>query len=227
MPQVEIPIQPVDDPILCSPYEEPDQHWLYDTRTGVPSKNPGRRPASYWYKSERTGSAQMSLLAEEERDDLPLVNALRDDVRRWRKAGWPNARFNPESEAIKVGGVPVGRLGEETPEAFSRKRLGDLWDDEPLMVLNDERHHAYRPAPVGEKTKLSAEDTDAKHQAARRWVSAVNHWGRLGEWDFLVGRNRQSLGRGLSTLIDERRGRIRKTASLVHSQVERDVSRLR
>jgi type III restriction enzyme len=26
----------------------------------------------------------MSFLAEEERDDLPLVNALRDDVRRWR-----------------------------------------------------------------------------------------------------------------------------------------------
>ena len=91
MAQVEIPIQPVDDPILCPPYEEPKQHWLYDTRTGVPSKNPGRRPASYWYKSARTGSAQMSLLAEEERDDLPLVNALRDDIRRWRKAGWPNA----------------------------------------------------------------------------------------------------------------------------------------
>ncbi len=90
MPQVEIPIQPVDDPILCSPYEEPKQHWLYDTHTGVPSKNPGRRPASYWYKSEPAGSAQRSLFAEEERDDLPLVNVLREDVRRWREAGWPN-----------------------------------------------------------------------------------------------------------------------------------------
>jgi hypothetical protein len=29
-------------------------------------------------------------MAEEDRDDLPLVNALRDDVRRWRKTrlGW-------------------------------------------------------------------------------------------------------------------------------------------
>ena len=91
--QLSIPIQPVENPILCSPYKEPDQHWLYDTTTGVPTKTPDRRPASYWFKSERSGSAQqqMSFLAEEERDDLPLVNALRDDVRRWRASGWENA----------------------------------------------------------------------------------------------------------------------------------------
>jgi type III restriction enzyme len=37
-------------------------------------------------------------------------------------------------------------------------------------------------------------DTDAKHQAARRWITAVNHWGRLGRWDFLVCREPQDLG---------------------------------
>ena len=355
MSQAQIPIQPVEDPILCSPYAEPDRHWLYDTRTGIPSKTPGRRPASYWYKSERTGSAQMSLLAEEERDDLPLVNALRDDVRRWRKAGWQSAsvttkkllrhwwrqdrprrlffcqleaietilyireilavgknprwkprlgldefrmleegrnprptewltkiaqhpkladfpsepgsvpipryackmatgsgktvvmamliawafcnrgtkpsdpryprrvlvvcpnltikerlrvlrpadpgnyyeqfdlvpsalrpelakgkvlvtnwhRLSPESDVITVGGVTVGRLGDETPEAFAQGRLGDLWDDEPLMVLNDEGHHAYRPAPVGEKTKLSSEEK-ADREEATVWVSGLD-----------------------------------------------------
>lgn len=45
--QTELPIQPVDKPILCSPYVEPDQHWVYDTLTGIPTKTPGRRPASY------------------------------------------------------------------------------------------------------------------------------------------------------------------------------------
>lgn len=34
MPEQQIPIQPVENPILCSPHIEPDQHWLYDTRTG-------------------------------------------------------------------------------------------------------------------------------------------------------------------------------------------------
>jgi type III restriction enzyme len=40
-------------------------------------------------------------------------------------------------------------------------------------------------------------DTDAKHQAARRWLAAVNHWGRLGKWDFLVCRNPQHLARNI------------------------------
>ena len=355
MPEIQIPIQPVEDPILCSPYEEPGLHWLYDTKTGRPSKIQARREASYWYKSERTGSAQRSLLAEEERDDLPLVNALRDDVRRWRKSGWQNASettkkllrhwwredrtrrlffcqleaaetivylreilaagrkprwkpqlapnefrmleagrnprpdewvarvaqhpklsdlpneagaapipryackmatgagktvvmsmliawafcnrgtkpgdpryprrvlvvcpnltirerlsvlrpgdpgnyyekfdvvpsslrpelakgkvlvtnwhvLSPEPDVITVGGVPVGKLGDETPEAFARGRLGDLWDDEPLMVLNDEGHHAYRPAPVGEKTKLSSEEK-ADREEATVWVSGLD-----------------------------------------------------
>jgi type III restriction enzyme len=355
--EYQIPIQPVENPILCSPYKEPDQHWLYNTQTGVPSKTPNRRPASYWFKSERTGSAQMSLLAEEERDDLPLVNALRDDVKRWRESGWENASettkkllrhwwredrtrrlffcqieavetiiylreilaqgkkprwtpklaleefntlsegqnprphewitkvaqhpkladipnandhrlkpisryackmatgsgktvvmamliswafcnrgtkpgdprfprrslivcpnltikerlavlrpddpdnyyekfdlvpttlrgelakgkvfvtnwhwFSPESEVIKVGGVTVGKLGAETPEAFTQNRLGDLWDTEPLMVLNDEGHHAYRPAQVGENEKLTP-DEKADREEATVWVSGLD-----------------------------------------------------
>jgi type III restriction enzyme len=43
-------------------------------------------------------------------------------------------------------------------------------------------------------------DTDAKHQAARRWVTAVNNWGKLGRWDFLVCRDPQKLGKMLDTI---------------------------
>lgn len=353
-----IPIQPVENPILCSPYAEPGQHWLYDPRTGIPSKSPGRRRAQYWFRSERTGSVQMDLggiVTQEDTDDLPLVNDLREDVQRWRKSGWENAsettkrllkhwsrsdrtrrlffcqleavetiiylheilavgkkprfnpkltladfaalragqnpreewgknkvaqhpkladipheaslppllryaakmatgsgktvvmamlvawafcnrgtkpgdprfprralvvcpnltirerlsvlnpgdpnnyyerfdlvpsslrpelakgkvlvtnwhRFNPEPELIKVGSVPVGRLGEETPEAFARTRLGDLWDTEPLMVLNDEGHHAYRPAPVLDGEKLSASQKEDREEATV-WVTGLD-----------------------------------------------------
>lgn len=355
--QGQLPIQPVDKPILCSPYVEPDLHWVYDQTTGIPTRTEGRRPASYWYKTERTGTAQQQLgfMAEEDRDDLPLVNALRDDVRRWRKSGWlgasettktllrhwsrddrlrrlffcqieaaetliylremlaqgrvprftpklslqdhralmegvsprpdewkanvaqhpklvdqpheagwaalvrygckmatgsgktvvmalllawafcnrgrtpadtryprralvvcPNLTikerlsvlrpgdvdnyfdkfdlvptalrtelakgrvmvtnwhvFSPEAEELRVGGVAVGRLGPETPEAFARARLGDLWDDEPLLVLNDEGHHAYRPAAVQAGDALSAEER-AEREEATVWVSGLD-----------------------------------------------------
>ena len=89
--QLEIPIQPVERPILCNPYEEPDAHWIYDTETGEAIRQPGRRTAGYWYKTQRTGSEQLQLFQEEERDDLPLVNALRDDVKRWRASNYRNA----------------------------------------------------------------------------------------------------------------------------------------
>ena len=348
-----IPIRPVENPILCSPYKEPDQHWLYDTRTGLPQKIPHRREASYWYRTERTGSRQLQLLAEEERDDLPLVNALRRDVKAWREAGYRNASqttkrllrhwwredrarrlffcqleavetiiyleeilstgqrtrarprlttqdfhtlreghnprpnewvakvaqhpkladlppeswglpipryackmatgagktvvmamlvawafcnraatpgnprfprrvlvvcpnltikerlnvlhpgaadnyyqrfdivpsslrpelakgkvlvtnwhwFNPAPEVVTAGGMVVSRLGEETDEAFARKRLGDLFEDEPLMVLNDEGHHAWRPRDGN--GKLSAEEA-TERQTATVWIDGLD-----------------------------------------------------
>lgn len=86
-----VPIQPVERPIICPPYDEPNDHWIYDTATGAASRAGFRRPASYWYKTERTGTAQQTLFQEEERDDLPLVNMLREEVRRWREAKYRGA----------------------------------------------------------------------------------------------------------------------------------------
>lgn len=86
-----LPIQPVPTPILCTPYDEPLWHWLYDTQTGAATRTQGRRAASYWFRSERTSSGQLSAFAQEESDPLELVNALRDDVRRWRASQWEGA----------------------------------------------------------------------------------------------------------------------------------------
>ena len=353
MAEASIPIRPVENPILCSPYSEPDQHWLYDTRTGLPQKIPHRREASYWYRTERTGSSQLRLLAEEERDDLPLVNALRADVKAWRESGYRNASqttkrllrhwwredrarrlffcqleavetviyleeilstgqrtrarprlsakdfdalregrnprpgdwvakvaqhpkladlpaetwglpipryackmatgagktvvmamliawafcnraaapanprfprrvlvvcpnltikerlnvlhpgaadnyyqrfdivpsslrpelakgkvlvknwhwFNPAPETVMAGGMVVSRLGEETDEAFARNRLGDLFEDEPVMVLNDEGHHAWRPRDGN--GDLSAEEA-TERQTATVWIEGLD-----------------------------------------------------
>jgi len=34
----EIPIQPVENPILCNPWDEPGAHWVYNPKTGLPTK---------------------------------------------------------------------------------------------------------------------------------------------------------------------------------------------
>ena len=351
---LDIPIQPVARPILCGPYDEPDRHWVYDTTTGEARQETGRRPASYWFKTRRTGTAQLSLLAEEERDDLPLVNLLREDVRRWRASQYESAtpvtkqllahwtrkdrprrlffcqqeavetlvyvneilaagrkpRFAPKLsidsfQALRRGerpsfidpgaeawptlidtpneaGLPPltrygckmatgsgktvvmamiiawafcnrgrtpgddrfpaaalvvcpnltiherlqvlrtdsaenyyelfdivpgtlmpemrkGRVmvtnwhkfaperpnveggksyavvdkGEESPDAFARRVLGDLYDKAPIMVLNDEAHHAYRPRPMPADGPLSAEEK-AEREEATVWIAGLD-----------------------------------------------------
>lgn len=87
-----LPIQPVEKPILCSPYTEPDKHWSYNLETGEAMIVPYRRPASYFYRVQRVGSEQqLSMFAEETREDLPLINALREDLKKWRASNYEGA----------------------------------------------------------------------------------------------------------------------------------------
>jgi hypothetical protein len=44
------------------------------------------------------------------------------------------------------------------------------------------------------------EDTDAKHQGAKRWVAAVNRWGKLGKWDFVVCRGPATPGKRIAVV---------------------------
>ena len=91
----QIPIQPVEKPVICSPYIEPDYFWFYDKATGQATKTRGRRPAGYWYKTQQFGTKERTLFddlePDENFDDLPLINLLREDVRRWRESGYRGA----------------------------------------------------------------------------------------------------------------------------------------
>jgi type III restriction enzyme len=78
------PTQPVPDPILNSPYDVPTAHWVY--QEGRPYVQASRRPASYWFTTQKVGKKQAGLFAEEQRDELDLVNLLRKDVERWRSS---------------------------------------------------------------------------------------------------------------------------------------------
>ncbi len=84
------PTQPVDQPVLNSPYHEPTAYWEYKGPSAT--KQPGRRPSAYWYKVDNIDRrGQTALELEEDRRPLVLVNRLRRDVKRWRESGWKGA----------------------------------------------------------------------------------------------------------------------------------------
>lgn len=90
----ELPIQaPVEEPIINSPYIEPKCHWAYD-KSGKANKISGRRDARYFWTTQRvmTGQTEIeSIGGDFGSEPLPLVNALRSDVSRWRASRYENA----------------------------------------------------------------------------------------------------------------------------------------
>lgn len=341
LPSTNVPIQPVEKPILCSPYDAPKLHWQYDRTTGEASKQAFRRPSRYWYKTKDDVAGQLTLELVEGQDDLQMVNQLREDVARWRESNFEGAtpvskellnfwaspdrprrlffcqleavqtviylaeilksgkrpRFNPQFPASDISKlidtspnpdllpltrfgckmatgsgktvvmsmliawafcnrgrnpgderfpnavlvccpnltvkerlavlrpelpdnyyaafdiVPVrlrplmqnGKVlvenwhsfapqsehaegersyavvnkGAETAEAFARRVLGDLYERMPIMVLNDEAHHCYRPAPLSPEVRkrLSSEQLKealAENEEATVWIEGLD-----------------------------------------------------
>lgn len=77
----------VDQPIINDPFREPTRH--YRLRGGDPELREERRPSGYT-PGLRTRGGQRSML-EEDYVELPVVNAIRGHVARWRDAGYPGA----------------------------------------------------------------------------------------------------------------------------------------
>jgi type III restriction enzyme len=75
--------------------------------------------------------------------------------------------------------------GPETPDAFARRVLGDLYDRMPIMVMNDEGHHCWRPTPSNEiLDRDEASELETELQEATVWVDGldrINNAGVAGE----------------------------------------------
>jgi type III restriction enzyme len=84
--------------------------------------------------------------------------------------------FAPESEHVEGGkSYLVVNKGPEDDEAFARRVLQDLYDAAPLMVLNDEGHHAYRPAPLEKKlTGQEAKEAEEMNREATIWIQGLD-----------------------------------------------------
>jgi type III restriction enzyme len=69
----------------------------------------------------------------------------------------------------------VVQRGPESDAAFCRRVLKELGNKQNILVINDEAHHAYRPAALPEEVReqLSAEEI-AEREEATVWVSGLD-----------------------------------------------------
>jgi len=69
----------------------------------------------------------------------------------------------------------VVQRGAESDTAFCRRVLKELGNKQNILVINDEAHHAYRPAPLPDelREKLSSEEI-AEREEATVWVSGLD-----------------------------------------------------
>ena len=104
--------------------------------------------------------------------------------------------FGVKDDTNKRGVVQRGR---ESDAAFVRRVLGkDLGSSQQLLVLNDEAHHAYRPAPPKaeeeEQTELAGLSSDERREAEE-----ISRRRRRSGWG---GLDRINKVRGIKMMID-------------------------
>src|SRR5690606_19905221 len=148
--------------------------------------NRGRRPADVRFPNgvlvvcpNLTVKERLQVLRPEHPDNdyeaFDLVpSSLLTELRKGRVLVENWHRFLPESPHVEGGRTyAVVNKGEEGPEAFGRRVLGDLYDRGPILVLNDEAHHAYRPAPVAEDERVGKEEKEEREEATV-WVGGLD-----------------------------------------------------
>ena len=84
--------------------------------------------------------------------------------------------FNPKDDSRSRS---VMQRGQESDRAFCRRVLRELGEKQNLLVINDEAHHAYRPAPLAEEQKaaLTKEDAEEREEATV-WIDGLDRINR-------------------------------------------------
>jgi type III restriction enzyme len=80
--------------------------------------------------------------------------------------------FQPKDDSRSKG---VVQRGMESDTAFCRRVLKELGNKQNILVINDEAHHAYRPAPLPEELREQLSDEEiAEREEATVWVSGLD-----------------------------------------------------
>ncbi len=83
-------------PVLHTPYDEPDRHWKLEHHQTTGEVVPGRRPAEQPLPMGAPHAEQLKLLATRPAGSsvLGIIDTLRAEVRDWRDRHWPGATEN-------------------------------------------------------------------------------------------------------------------------------------
>jgi len=119
------------------------------------------------------------------------INLVAADTVRWEQC----AAFRLE-QAVTQGSVKFyarnDQLGLSIPYDFMGVSHG--YEPDYLVRLQND------VTLVLEIKGMETERDRAKHEAAKRWAKAVNHWEKLGKWAFHACKDPQVLGRELEYL---------------------------
>jgi len=82
----------IENPVINSPFEEPQRHFRF-TDTGISNEiGPGRRRSTYFIPipkpKKSSGQAQMDLDSQSRQEENRLINAIRERVALWRQSGF-------------------------------------------------------------------------------------------------------------------------------------------
>ena len=111
---------------------------------------------------------------------LPALSGSKYLITNWH-AFAPNDEPEPGEESPRYR--KVLRRGKESDGAFCNRVLADLTGKSNILVLNDEAHHCYRPAPLEENANrrglpsaatLTRKEAAAEWERATRWVQALD-----------------------------------------------------
>jgi len=149
-----------------------------------------------------------AIVPDEQEGEMPILPILNryKPIGRTADVDFTTKRNVHSTQRSHVNAVVLDSSWEQTAAFYLEQQTDHVFcyvrNDRPFLLIPYEyegvQHH-YEPDYLirlknGKmlilETKGEEDDQDrAKYQAARRWVTSVNNWGRLGVWDFSVCRD--------------------------------------
>ncbi len=148
----------VPQPIICSPFDEPDQHWHLEEGSAPTEPTPGRRPAHYFYREaghETEEHTPTGTLIE-----LKLVNLVRDRVTAWRRDGYPG---------VTATTLELLNYWRRDGRAF-RPFFAQLEAVETIVFLNEARRDYLQGIDVPRDEPSDKQKTELGYQAFQRYA---------------------------------------------------------